>query len=73
MTWKTYVKGHLETRNTLLVIGGIHIEGSKTKHISKVKQKQEVGEISIHDYIESCRKCTRKTITTISIGKIVIN
>ncbi len=38
-----YIKTHLEILDTLLLIGGIHIGGSMTKHLGKLKEKQATG------------------------------
>lgn len=45
--------------DTLLLIGGIHIGGSMTKHLGKLKEKQATGNFSIQDYVELRRICTR--------------
>ena len=55
-----YIKTHLEILDTLLLIGGIHIGGSMTKHLGKLKEKQATEKFSIQDYVELRRICTRK-------------
>ena len=60
----SYVKIYLKTQDTILLMGGIHIWGSMTKYLGEMKEKQATGEISIQDYVDLCRKCTRKSLTT---------
>ena len=50
---------YIESKDTLVLIGGIHNEGSKTKHIGKLTQKQPKREAIWQDQVATHENCTK--------------
>ena len=49
-----YIKQHLETKDTLVLMGGIQIGGSMIRYIGKGIQKLAKGEAIWQDQVATC-------------------